>query len=576
MAINAVSITSMPYFMKRILFLFVVFFPTPFALRWEDGSYPLVPEYADNYYYKHLNEKMNESMSINNCSLYGSSILIPHGGAVSRADSDLSVEIVPPTIDVINRWQDQNNGKFKMKLFAQGNYQLCSSTDFRGFKKGFFKRSKGCYKMNVINKKGEKIRRINTYGATLHVDHIRCDVETGGSLCGTPVAQGRTTEIVSLPAKLRLLNSYPFVIRAKHVIVAKSGMLALPCGPFGLFSSCEAVNWGVSTAAAVVDRVYDCQRYYGAPAEYLNRSTKFIHSDSTAQPYCPFRRVKRVFLMSQYDDTQIGQFMMESFPRLVYHYDFLKSNPDVYIHFGFTKQEILPNFTLPNIFINWLGFGDRLINGTFYADEVIMSREGGCQDAGYNAWEVVSMRDRFINQLGLPTDNELFVSTPGKSVPSNIKPSIVILVRSSGSRYVQNKGYQRLRGWPVGFVESLTVLFRTQFPSHEVKIFSDMNSTLMRSPPEQIALFRTADIAIGYHGAGLSNTMYMKPGGIVVEVLSRFDSRHAPGVGIFPRLSGIIGLHHLTYFIKDLNFTPEALAEDTSKFYQKVKLWSDH
>lgn len=80
--------------------------------------------------------------------------------------------------------------------------------------------------------------------------------------------------------------------------------------------------------------------------------------------------------------------MMESFPRLVYHYDFLKENSDYYIHFGFTKQPRVPNFVLPNIFINWLGFGDRLINGTFFAEEVIMSREGGCQDAGYNAWLV--------------------------------------------------------------------------------------------------------------------------------------------------------------------------------------------
>ncbi len=41
----------------------------------------------------------------------------------------------------------------------------------------------------------------------------------------------------------------------------------------------------------------------------------------------------------------------------------------------------------------------------------------------------------------------------------------------------------------------------------------------------------------------------MRPGGIIVEVVSFYDSRHVPMTGIFPRLSGIIGLHHYTHFI---------------------------
>jgi hypothetical protein len=31
----------------------------------------------------------------------------------------------------------------------------------------------------------------------------------------------------------------------------------------------------------------------------------------------------------------------------------------------------------------------------------------------------------------------------------------------------------------------------------------------------------------------------------VIEVVPKFDSRHAPMVGIFPRLSGIIGMHYI-------------------------------
>jgi hypothetical protein len=108
--------------------------------------------------------------------------------------------------------------------------------------------------------------------------------------------------------------------------------------------------------------------------------------------------------MTQYDDTQIGQFMQEALPKLIFHLDFLLANPDVKIHYGFTKQRILPSSVLPHIFFETVGLIDRLINGTCYAREAIMPREGGCQDIGYNAWENVYLRDRFLKLAGIEED----------------------------------------------------------------------------------------------------------------------------------------------------------------------------
>ncbi len=34
-----------------------------------------------------------------------------------------------------------------------------------------------------------------------------------------------------------------------------------------------------------------------------------------------------------------------------------------------------------------------------------------------------------------------------------------------------------------------------------------------------------------------------------MKVVSFYDSRHVPMTGIFPRLSGIIGLHHYTHYV---------------------------
>jgi len=34
---------------------------------------------------------------------------------------------------------------------------------------------------------------------------------------------------------------------------------------------------------------------------------------------------------------------------------------------------------------------------------------------------------------------------------------------------------------------------------------------------------------VGIHGAGLTNIMFMKPGGTLVEITGEFDGRMAPG-----------------------------------------------
>ena len=199
-----------------------------------------------------------------------------------------------------------------------------------------------------------------------------------------------------------------------------------------------------------------------------------------------------------------------------------------------TKQKTIPNFVLPNNIFNWLGLGDRLINGTVYAKEAYMPREGGCQDVGYNAWEFVATRDKFLDLAGV--DQNLY----------GTKRSVVVIRRTS-SKYVANHGDYKQRTWPkkmyVQMLESLTI----SFPNHRIDIYSDGDSELMKCRECQIRMFHDADVVLAIHGAGLTNTMFMRPGGVVVEVIPMFDTRHAPLTGIFPRLSGIIGLNHYTY-----------------------------
>jgi hypothetical protein len=149
--------------------------------------------------------------------------------------------------------------------------------------------------------------------------------------------------------------------------------------------------------------------------------------------------------------------------------------------------------------------------------------------------------------------------------------NILILTRSAG-QFTQNKYDANIRSWTKEQLSSLHSILPQYFPNATIHIFSDVNTTLMTCPLCQADAFRIADLAIGYHGAGLSNAMFMRPGSVLVEVIAKFDSRHVPIIGIFPRISDIIGLHHFSY-LKDSSFQINKFIEEVHDFYKKSKLW---
>ena len=54
------------------------------------------------------------------------------------------------------------------------------------------------------------------------------------------------------------------------------------------------------------------------------------------------------------------------------------------------------------------------------------------------------------------------------------------------------------------------------FTKHDVKIYADNDRKLMENYPAQIQMFYDADIVIAFHGAGLMNTIFMKPGTVAI------------------------------------------------------------
>ena len=501
-----------------------------------------VPDYSEFYYYHNLNQKMGEALSINNCTTSGDLTgFEPKDGN----DADFKIVIVPPSKATMKRWNVMSRSTNNVtKLYVRTTPNLCEDADFIELQKGRNLNFKGCLKMYKKDKKGARRKVINRNPATLHPEHIRCNTKEALSQC-VRASDG----LLELPDKYRNFHSFPFLISTKKGIVSRSGFLALPCGPLGLFSSCESVKYGIPSSTALLSSVAGCRN-----TNINNRIDGMIGSDT-----CPFRTYNRVFVLTQYDDTQIGQFVQEALPKLIYQYDFIKANPDIKIHFGFTKRSSLPDFVIPHLIFNWLGLSDRLINGTIYANEIYVPREGGCQDVGYNAWELVTTRDKFYEISGINQDDYT-------------KKRSIIVIKRSASLYTANQKDYKQRRWPDKILKLMLESINKSFPNHRIDLYDDKNKELMLCRECQIKMFHDCDIVIAIHGAGLTNTMFMKPGTVVIEVIPKFDSRFSPILGIFPRLSGIIGLHHYTYYcggnINDLE--PLNLISDTVTFATEV------
>ena len=472
------------------------------ALGSSDSTLHWVPDYSE-YYYTSLKEKMDEVMSLNNCTLttHGDEITgyeVPDGSSI---EPDLSVRIMPPPRSVRKRWGSENHELFNIStIYMRTARDLCTAKKFIAFKKGMYKVPKGCaniWKEGGKNGGSTKAKQVIRYGATIHPHHVRCDNKAATSVC---VAAGE--QKMPLAKQFRQLHQYPFMVTAKNVLVSRSGVLLPPCGPVALLASCEAVMWSLKRAREVANYSQICRNAYTRDAD-MDAST------------CPFPVHNRVFVIAQYDDGQIGQFMQESLPKLVYHYEFLKANPDIKIQFGFSKKDELVSFVLPHYYFKWLGMYDRLINGTVYAREAYLPREGGCQDPGYNAWEVVTMREKLLELAGIHEDHYN---------DKEAQPRTIVIISRIGSGFTNNKS-DYIRYWYRKVLMELLVGLKRLFPTHPVNIFSDADRKLMESYPQQIKMFYDADIVIAFHGAGMMNTIFMKPGGVVMEVLPYFDAR---------------------------------------------------
>ena len=281
----------------------------------------------------------------------------------------------------------------------------------------------------------------------------------------------------------------------------------------------------------------------------------------------------KVFAVGQGDDSFFYDQHLEVMPRLVYHLDFLQAHPEIKImvgcESGHTKNHTawgLRHMLLsmePLMKLAGLSMDRLVVHRHVFAREIYLPMEGGCQDPVYNTWQILSMRERFLNVLNItrspPPGVEESMPVRNSSSSRQLlrqvhkkkrkKPIMLLIKRSSGAKHTRNyEGGLTLRLWDDDFTKRLMRDLRTRFPGYNVKIFSDQDEKTMRCYPCQIRAFAEADVLIGMHGAGLSNQLYMKPNSAVVELCPYAnDGRCLLGGGPFSRLAAVMSHNYMIH-----------------------------
>lgn len=262
---------------------------------------------------------------------------------------------------------------------------------------------------------------------------------------------------------------------------------------------------------------------------------------------------KRVFVVSEVDDTYVYHIHVEIMPRIVYHLEFLLANPDIKILFGCDSkkkdyitqaglahglQSIRPFFELTGLDMERI-----VLHKHVHADEIYLPMEGGCQDPVYQTWPILHMRKVFMRKAGIEWE-----SPASKSGPiSEDMPTLLLLKRSSNTKHTRN-GHDSVRQWSDDFADRLVLSLQSVLPGYNVALFSDRNTTMMGCHACQMRAFNSAKVVIGMHGAGLSNIVYMSPGSAVVEFAPYAnDARCLPGGGPFSRLAAMMSHNYMMH-----------------------------
>jgi len=160
-------------------------------------------------------------------------------------------------------------------------------------------------------------------------------------------------------------------------------------------------------------------------------------------------------------------------------------------------------------------------------------------------------------------------------LPRAFKPVVLIQDRRCIDEVPRNQTIRTFdkcdeRSWNETFFLRFVDEVRTVWGStHDIEIHDTSASIGM-----QIQAHTRADVVIGHHGAGLTNTMFMRPGAMIVELVGFWDGRILPLCGHYGPFASVFNVHHFIFnfdsHAQHQLFEPTTLIRQAKAFHDSL------
>lgn len=398
-----------------------------------------------------------------------------------------------------------------------------------------------------------------------------------------------------------ILPALPYYwIKARNALVNSLGVIALRCGYLQHHESClNNIQSSGRKWRKGCDKLLSRDVWHKLPAKASQSKHKRLNlGDPLNKPLhqCLYEgrdinvnaslrltdpiRVKKILLMTAAWDLNWHHILFEGLLRLFHHVSFLRDNPDVYIHQSaedviisdpdsrcsscrVMRESVLKFFNISH---------HRIRRGVVAADEVYLSRGIHCSSPLSHAVDLRNLAKTMISiSWHLQDFQSMTLNMVQNLVPKPIRPVIVIQDRRCIDNDSGDLGPKcDERSWNASFVKGFTSEIRKVFSSTHDIVINNANQTLV----QQVRLHSQASIVFALHGAGLTNVMFMPPGGLVVELTGFWDGRVLPLCGHYGPFSSVFGHSHLIWsfdsYSKFMNFSPAEVAIAAQKFYSEL------
>lgn len=354
---------------------------------------------------------------------------------------------------------------------------------------------------------------------------------------------------VSVYGEWKTIHEPFYLLKLYNGIIDHTGMVGLEEGYVQFLSHCETIAplKGRQFYQNIQEGLKKLQLSFPDNNDFtwkdLFSNTKFTRQQSALLESLKEPVLPRVFVISSIWDYNYHHFLHDCVARLIRWLPFLLENTDVLIHvreFEKKNNKMIrrtKGMPLREKIFELLGINpNRIVARSVRAREIFLPREIGCNYALKHALELRVLSNVFKRRA---------IEYSNGACEPLLQPQVKNVIVMERECHPFLRIWRCLNGTNFPVVKTI---MQERFPSHHIYSTEEFphkaSSNLTLTLACDILEYMKADIIIGKHGAGFTNMMFMKPNGLVLELIGEFDGRMLPVCGYHGPLTSIFGLHH--------------------------------